>query len=239
MEFAGAIEHLESQIAIQRDMSSKFQEFHPVVNEAIEVETHFVLWLRRRIWKWDEASKIPGELETYQRVFDRFTGVMREAAVTEDPNAQNLMDMARLIFRKGVVEASTLMDKMDETKGAAEASTLTEPEGVRPQPASKLASTFFMVDPTSGANTGGSRSHFPPRRGLVLWLLDNAWWITLLVIAAVIIFVGYQTEFIDNTAFEGDASDYVQLIAWALAIQVAGGTIIETVGRLRTSRAAG
>lgn len=70
-----------------------------------------------------------------------------------------------------------------------------------------------------------------------LVLLDNAWWLTLFVIAMVVVFAGYQTQFLEDQAFEGDHADYVQLAAWALAIQVAGGTVIETVGKMRTSRA--
>jgi len=40
---------------------------------------------------------------------------------------------------------------------------------------------------------------------------------------------------LNNSDFEGDARDYFGMAAWAFAIQVAGGTVLETVGRLRTS----
>jgi len=36
--------------------------------------------------------------------------------------------------------------------------------------------------------------------------------------------VDIQTPFADDLTFEGDLTDYLQLAAWALAIQIAGGT---------------
>ena len=79
---------------------------------------------------------------------------------------------------------------------------------------------------------------FRERRTTAEWLLDNAWWITLAMIALVVVFFGYQTQFLENAAFEGDTLDYYRLAGWALAFQLAGGTLLETLGKLRVSRMA-
>lgn len=51
-------------------------------------------------------------------------------------------------------------------------------------------------------------------------------------------FFGYQNQFLDNKDFNGSLTDYVQLFGWALALQIAGTTIIQVIGGL-TSTGAG
>src|SRR5215204_428105 len=151
---------------------------------------------------------------------------MRDAAFTRgEPELGQLRGLVDNTVRSGSASFSEeLMEKTERVVSATEA------------PSAELLRALRMSDIPGGRRTDLAPAIFSGRPALILWLLDNAWWITLLIIAAVIVFVGYQTQFIDDPSFEGDAADYVQLIAWALAIQVAGGTIIETVGKLRTSR---
>jgi hypothetical protein len=67
------------------------------------------------------------------------------------------------------------------------------------------------------------------------WALDHAVLITSVAAAGLITFVGYQTQFLNSTDFDGGAGDYARLIGWSLALQISGTTIVQVVGRLSTS----
>jgi hypothetical protein len=97
----------------------------------------------------------------------------------------------------------------------------------------------------------GTRTHFRPsappaspvaiagasRRSVAQLLLDNSLLITMLVGAFVVAFVGFQSQFVGEKTFDAGNGDYLQLFAWAFAIQVAGVTILEVAGKLVTSSA--
>ena len=68
-------------------------------------------------------------------------------------------------------------------------------------------------------------------------LLDNSLLITMIVGAFVVAFVGFQTQFVADTSFDAGTGDYIRLVAWAFALQVAGVTVLEVAGKLVTSAA--
>jgi hypothetical protein len=87
------------------------------------------------------------------------------------------------------------------------------------------------VPPPSPQRTLKASTH----RSLPQFLLDNVLFITMVSAALIVMIVGYQTQFLDNKAFDGGNGDYLKLFLWAFALQVAGVTVAEVVGKLSTS----
>jgi len=244
VEFARGVDAMNDQIARQRRLLDSPNA--SAVMNAIAIEVAFVSELRSRIWPWENAQEVRDEVHRAVRRSRELTTAMRLAALTRAPEEQRrLDDIVRRFLRLG---EDALGSALEETEPIEEVTR--RPSRIRRrmvtdrlEPSASLAEgTASVPQPQAPALEEEPVTHPPesfPRRTLSIWLLDNAWWITLFIVALVVIFVGFQTQFIDNPAFEGDGADYVALIAWALAIQVAGGTIIDTVGKLRTSRATG
>jgi hypothetical protein len=186
--------------------------------------------LRSRIWPWEKAGEVTEELRQTQRDFQELTMAMRRAQY--DARYTEVMnDLASKRITGGPDDPMSKLLAVTtptESKSTAEESSTIEHE------------TAVVIDslPADTESDEQPQGYIPEgRRSPGLWLLDNAWWLTLAAIAALVVFVGYQTQFLDDFAFQGDRRDYIQLAAWALAVQVAGGTIIDTAGKLRTSRA--
>jgi hypothetical protein len=226
--FDSGLQALEGHIETQRRLFDQGIR-SPALPGAIAMETTLVRELRSRVWPWEKADEVTKALREAERVFGQLTLAMRRAQYDD----------------KYINEADALAAKMIHGgpdaigQGLLEATVPAEPApagrrrpAARPRPPAELEDLGTVEDERDGYRLE------PEQRGLGLWLLDNAWWLTLAVLAALVIFVGFQTQFLDNLAFQGDRADYFQLAAWALAIQVAGGTIIDTAGKLRTSRTA-
>jgi len=79
----------------------------------------------------------------------------------------------------------------------------------------------------------------PPRRSPQQVILDNVLPITMVATAVVVMIIGYKTQFLDDKAFDGGNGDYLALFLWAFALQVAGVTVGEVVGKLTRGASAG
>jgi hypothetical protein len=184
--------------------------------------------LRSRVWPWEKADKVIEELDQVEQEFRTLTVAMRRALY--DPNYREVVQKLALERISGDTDA---IEKLLQTTVPAESQAAAKDQStVDIAPAPDINHRMDIGD----ADIQPQEYSPEKRRSLGLWLLDNAWWLTLIVVALFVVFVGYQTQFLDDPGFQGDLTDYVQLAAWALAIQVAGGTIIDTAGKLRTSR---
>jgi hypothetical protein len=227
IKFDRGLEALEGEIATQQSLLQGGIEAKAVPG-AIAMEAAKVKELRSRVWPWEKADKVIEELDQAEQEFRTLTVAMRRALY--DPNYREVVQKLALERISGDTDA---IEKLLQTTVPAES-----------QAAAKDQSTVDIApapDINHHTDTGDAdiqpQEYSPEkRRTLGLWLLDNAWWFTLIVVALFVVFVGYQTQFLDDPGFQGDLTDYIQLAAWALAIQVAGGTIIDTAGKLRTSR---
>lgn len=217
VEFASTVQELQRQIEVQRRLID--ERGIETASGAVEVEQTFVGSLRRRNWPWEDAEKIRRELRKAEGHFRKLTLALRQASGNGDAESEQELKRVVESFVRG--RTPVLHGVMSVTQVSRESS----------RPRRKARYGDFL-----GRHRESMDERFP-RRTMSLVLLDNAWWLTLFVIAMVVVFAGYQTQFLEDQAFEGDHADYVQLAAWALAIQVAGGTVIETVGKMRTSRA--
>jgi hypothetical protein len=223
--FAGTVDVLETELGRQREMLEALgpDAFSYAVHSAIAVEEALLADVRIRMWPWDQAEELSAQLKKAQSRFRQLTAGMRRFASTRDESVRNLLDrIATQIVQDDLASLGESLDLNEEVQVPVLAHG-GHVDGAAPQPLPSL--------PTSRT---APLAEVPERRSVGLWLLDNAWWLTLGVIAALVVFLGYQTQFLENLAFDGDITDYFALAAWALAIQVAGGTIIETVGKLRT-----
>lgn len=217
--FASANQFLEAQLEQQQHLLPA-AAFVADVASAMELEREQLRELRTEVWPWEAADQVKPQLVMRKSQFRDLTFAMRRVSY---PHSQLDRDHLAVAARRILTEA--------EMNGVPFA-----PEEV---PDSSQAMMEPLADPraeTVRAVSGNSEPASTQRRTTSLWLLDNAWWLTLAVTATVIVFFGYQTQFLENRRFEGDVPDYFALAAWALVIQLAGGTIIETVGKLRTSR---
>ncbi len=228
--FDSGLQALEGHIETQRRIVEQGIN-SPALPGAIAMETTLVRELRSRVWPWEKAEEVTKALQAAEQVFGKLTLTMRRAQYDKkyiedvDAHASSMIHGGPEAIGKGLLETTMPAE--------------TAP-AVRRRPTARLRSPAVLDDLQTVDAEDRREGYYlePEQRGLGLWLLDNAWWLTLAVLAALVIFVGFQTQFLDNLAFQGDRADYFQLAAWALAIQVAGGTIIDTAGKLRTSRAA-
>lgn len=239
--FAHAASAVQSQINTQTGILERCPELG-FADGAVAAETRALDELQARSWPWEEPATVLQELSTVRRFADRLTSTLGRAAdegIESAPARQLQSWVNRLAKGETIDQMSGDLDKVAEEPTAAQgpaslvggARTMRSPESVETSGGEGRPKAFDQrsAAPAEATDTRDSRPG--------LWLLDNASWLTLLFVASIIVFVGFQSEFIDNSSFEGDAADYVRLIGWALAVQVAGGTIIETIGRLRTTRA--
>jgi hypothetical protein len=227
VEFANGLEALDGEIATQKRLLERVSS--TVAAGAIAMEAAKLKELRSRIWPWEKAGEVTEELRQAQRDFQELTMAMRRAQY--DARYTEVMnDLASKRITGGPDDPMSKLLAVTtptESKSTAEESSTIEHE------------TAVVIDslPADTESDEQPQGYIPEgRRSPGLWLLDNAWWLTLAAIAALVVFVGYQTQFLDDFAFQGDRRDYIQLAAWALAVQVAGGTIIDTAGKLRASR---
>ncbi|WP_448640264.1 hypothetical protein [Geodermatophilus sp. URMC 63] len=240
--FADAAEALREGMDTQRRIMKADPRLQ-FADAALVAEAEFLDDVRARPWPWKEPDTVLQELLTVRRFAGRLANVLRQAA-NQGPESLPAKQLESWIDRlaKGQTIGQVLADMSKVDGQPADASRQASWAGI------SGTVTSSDIAETAGHDSQTKASDRQPaatrrelrrrdRRRPSLWLLDNAWWLTLFFVASIVTFVGFQSEFIDNTSFEGDAADYVQLIAWSLAVQVAGGTIIETIGRLRTSRA--
>jgi hypothetical protein len=228
IRFDRGLEALEGEIATQRRLLESGIEATAVPG-AIAMEAARVKELRSRVWPWEKADKVMEELDQAEQEFRTLTAAMRRAL--HDPKYMKMVE--KLALERVSGGADDAMEQLLQTTVSAEVTSAAKDQStvdIAPTP-----DTNRRID-VSDAEMQLQEYIPEKRRSLGLWLLDNAWWLTLIVIALFVVFVGYQTQFLDDPGFQGDLTDYIQLAAWALAIQVAGGTIIDTAGKLRTSR---
>jgi hypothetical protein len=223
--FASQSTALEEQIAHQRRLQP-IADAVPEVRSAIELEQERLGELRSAAWPWDAADEVKPRLERYKLQSRQLTLAMRRLSLQHSEQ-----DVERLRATAYEILADGLTDNESVGRDAANA-----PPHAPSSPATRPGIDVVIERSTEAPQ--GERPSTVPRRTVGLWLLDNAWWLTLAVTAAVVVFIGYQSQFLTNQDFEGDPVDYFALTLWALAVQVAGGTILETMGRLRTSRTA-
>ena len=240
VEFARGVDAINEQIEKQRRLLD--DPSASAVMNAIDIQVAFVSELRSRIWPWENAQEVREEVQRAVRRSRELTTAMRHASLTKAPEEQRRLDyIVRRFLRLGEDALGSAIEETQPIEEATRPSRIRRrPLAERAEPGASLAEgTPSPPQPRAPVLEEEPVTHPPegfPRRTLSIWLLDNAWWITIFIFALVVVFVGFQTQFIDNPVFEGDGADYVALIAWALAVQVAGGTIIDTVGKLRTSR---
>lgn len=224
--FASATRYMDAQIRMQAQLLDAADMGRmPEVRSAIELERERLRELRTEVvWPWAAADEVATRLKKEKEQFRALTLSMRRVAFGGLPADRD---------RLSTVALRTLAD---ETSGDGQ----PESQDRHPQGAPH-AVTVEAIDPVFIHHDAADDEHLPEseeRRTVGLWLLDNAWWLTLAATALVVVFFGYQSEFLREPRFEGDSLDYFSLAAWALAIQLAGGTILETMGRLRTSKTA-
>lgn len=217
VEFAGSVEALRRTIVEQQRLSAGLGM--ATVEAALDVERDFLEQLRHRIWPWNKAEEITASLGVARTRFSQLTAAIRRATAGDAAATRRLEALATLIVSEG---PDGLSESLDDTVD------VSEHDIVAPT-VSKLRG------PLSAPDVEPHALFSPTRRTLSVWLLDHAWWITLAAGALAVCFVGFQQQFLDNAGFEGDASDYVKLAAWGFAIQLAGGTIVETVGKLTSA----
>jgi hypothetical protein len=228
IRFDRGLEALEGEIATQKRLLEGGIDATAVPG-AIAMEAARVKELRSRVWPWEKAEKVIEELDQAEQEFRTLTVAMRRALY--DPTHMKMVEKLALERISGGTDDA--MEQLLQTTVPAESTSAAKDQStvdIAPTP-----DTNRRVD-ISDAEIQPQEYSLEKRRSLGLWLLDNAWWLTLVVVALFVVFVGYQTQFLDDPGFQGDLTDYIQLAAWALAIQVAGGTIIDTAGKLRTSR---
>jgi hypothetical protein len=229
--FDSGLQALEGHIETQRRLV-EHRITSPALLGAISMETTLVRELRSRVWPWEKAEEVTKALQEAERAFGQLTLAMRRAQYDNKYIKEVDALASKMIHGGPEAIGQGLLEKTLPTQRASVIRIRRRSAASLPSPAARDdLQTVGVEDKPDGPQLE------PERRGLGLWLLDNAWWLTLAVLAALVIFLGFQTQFLDNLAFQGDRTDYIQLAAWALAIQVAGGTIIDTAGKLRTSRA--
>jgi hypothetical protein len=71
-----------------------------------------------------------------------------------------------------------------------------------------------------------------PKRGWLELVLDYSSVLTSILTGLVVVYVGYQTQFLSDTTFSGGLA-FLKLLGWAFAIQVTGVTVLEMAGRIK------
>lgn len=226
LRFATGVERLEREVWLQERIPIGWDSAPPLILEALALEKEYVADLRGRVWPWDRADEVQTSLTQAQRGFQIYTRGIRQYASAQTPEEKERLErLSRELIAHG---PENLMDGGD-LGDTAKAGGLERPRSPVGEDVNPL---FYKVD---YADFDREHEHAIPHRNATLWLLDNAWWITLAVIASTVVAFGFQSQFLENAAFEGDRLDYFALATWAFAVQVAGGTVVETLGRLRTA----
>ncbi len=221
--FASGLERLSAQIREQRTLATSSSSLS-WVREAVKVEEEFVASLRDKIWPWEEADKVKIAVGNAGAWLRQFSLLIRTYEVTRDDNDRQAVEHFALAIVRGGPESleGPVPDPI--------------PAGVAQRNVSEASASKSGLFSDAEEEEVGSPDI--DRRSPALWLLDNAWWLTLVVIASAVVAFGYQSQFLEDAGFEGDTLDYFRMAAWAFAIQIAGGTVLETLGRLRASATA-
>lgn len=238
--FAYHYSSLKEELAVQRKYLSKLPQEPDGAKSALATEQEFINDLRNGEWPWQSGDETNKRLNTARHRFRAVTIAFRNYYFNQhDPTLRDQLDQR--IREVNSADSDALGEKLD----AEGASKLPGLEGASHQtvPAPHLVPD--IVEPVASTQLDEEevrRSALrPPTRSprrLRLIALDTAWLITSIVAALVVAFIGYQTEFLGDASFDGGPGDYAALAAWALALQVAGTTVVQVVGRLATPAAA-
>lgn len=228
LEFAGGIERLEREVASQERLARhKGVDAWTIVVGAVAVEKQSIAELRDKVWPWERAEEVKAVLTATKDGVRQLSEMLRRFSVTKSDNDRHSLERLAAAMVDAGPDHLQRQD-LEKLQGVSMGG------GTEARPSAASDDLFRDIDATS---EHGMDRYKDERRTVRFWLLDNAWWITLVIVAAIVVAFGYQTQFLENNGFEGDRLDYFTLGAWAFAIQVAGGSVIETVGRLRVSRA--
>jgi hypothetical protein len=225
--FAYRYSALEDELALQRAFLERLRERPHGAQNALANEQQFVNDLRHGEWPWAdhgwESTKT--SLDNAHHRFRALTNALRNHYFRQE-DAELKRTLQTLVY-----ECASRSESFADppTSGAGEAVEPTkaavrrqvDQEGEAIDEEAVLASRRRLTSPI-------------PRRPLRMVALDEAWLITTGVAALVVAFIGYQTQFLDDASFDGGTGDYAALAAWALALQVAGTTVVQVVGRLAT-----
>jgi hypothetical protein len=218
--FADGIEGLQHEIGIQRHGLTAVSS--PLSGEdALGVERDFIEYMQSLPWPCD-SNEWNDRLERLKAAASNFrvltTAIVRHARRPDDTRVRGTLD--------ALLTAVAILDP----KQLGEADAVVEPSDVE-----GIDSRSRVGEkPIDLPNPLRMTTRRPPRRPSE-WVLDHAAMIMSMLGALLIAFVGYQTQFLNDKSFEGSIADYVQLAAWALALQISGTTVVQLVGRLTTS----
>lgn len=253
--FAHAVSDLRSNLMDQR---RRLESTKPAVrhaNAAIYVGFEFLHDLLARPWPWPPEDTIADEYGAAQRRARIISSLLREIDSSDSSAArQELENQMQEIIGVGTDWFKT---RAPEASGSAKSGTLSgespqpvvDPTSASVAPASRPQQSLGSAGPDSvdllrddaasdrALSTVGSSLNVSART-ILEWLLDHATWITAILAGAVVVFVGYQTQFLNDVGFSGELSEYVQLAAWAFALQVTGVTMVELAGRLASTHLA-
>jgi hypothetical protein len=222
LAFAYARDVIRREIAEQQRLLAHATAALPDVANAIATEQAYSDDLVHRPWPWEATTNVrTGYLQALEHA-RALTAALRLAALNSADAAT--VAAANTLARQIVVAGSAGLEQpLPPTEpvppGTVQASRPVE-----------VAKPRAIAEPETLAE---------PPRNFALLALDNIWWISLVITAAVVTFVGYQTQFLNNKDFDGSLTNYVQLFGWALALQIAGTTIIQVTAGLTSAGAAG
>ena len=233
LSFARGVQFLAQQLDEQRALFATGGT--PDARTAMQLEVFELNQLASQVWPWEQAKDVTAALSKAQSYSRYLTAAMQRYAGSRTRADEALVNR---IAQKMVEEDSKDMFPADWQQSDAES---VDGQGVGSD-ATGSVEVYNPAAPPVSLPQWLNRGHdanavVASTRTVGEWLLDNAWWITLVVVAMAVIFVGYETQFVDDPSFKGIPANYLGFAAWALAIQVAGGTVIETVGKLRASKA--
>jgi hypothetical protein len=221
LAFAYARDVIQREIAEQQRLLVHATAGLPDVANAIATEQAYSDDLVHRPWPWEAATNVrTGYLQALEHA-RALTAALRLAALNSADAAT--VAAANTLARRIVVAGSAGLEQPLPTADTVAAVSVQAALPVA------VAKAREIAEPETRAE---------PPRNFALLALDNIWWIALVITAGVVAFVGYQTQFLNNKDFDGSLPDYVQLFGWALALQIAGTTIIQVTAGLTSTGAA-
>jgi hypothetical protein len=224
LAFAHVRDTIAREIAEQRRLVGAGVPGLPDVANALETESAYTDDLLHRPWPWEANVDVRAGYTKALEHCRQLTAALRLAVLNSNDPAT--VAAANSLARQIVVAGADGLEQDLPVAPAADAAR------------AKVEENALAVPPPSTAMPTKQSLPIDHRRNFAQVALDNVWWVTLIIGAGVVAFVGYQTQFLNNKDFNGSLTDYVQLFGWALALQIAGTTVVTVAARLTTSGAA-
>lgn len=220
--FARTMVDIQRHIDAQARMGKAIPDPLAYQEAALETERDVIRDLRERNWPWEDRA-----------AFVKSYGNAHENARSLSATIRQYL-LAPTKERRVALESLLSQISLGGTKWLSSDAPLATEKVATPEENAVVPSMqTFLESPTE------PQLPKPESRRPMEHLLDNAGLIILVMTGLVVVFIGYLTQFVNNTAFTGGLRGFFELLAWAFAVQVTGVTVLDLAGRVQTGTSQG